>query len=336
MNTKTTRSLSLLAAILIALTAISFPTYAQDTVLPERVVIEHTNLFPEGVEYDANAGHFLVGSWGEGTVFAVADDGTLTPFIEDEDLVQSQGLHIDSERNRLLVPNFAPSPDVAEGEKFPISLGSYDLSTGERLAMVDLTELLPDSFSFVNDVTSDADGNAYVTDSPAGAIYKVSLDGEAAVFLQDDRFVDQPVGINGIEFHPDGYLLVGVAGGPPALYKVPLDDPAAMTQIETNMPVGNDGLILHPDGTLIVAGADLHDSPDFPDWEWVTFNLSSDDDWQTATVTQRMVYENFGTTATIRDGTVYTVISHVFAFGDSPNNPVETFEIIRIDFESMN
>ena len=328
------RKMNLLAAILTVLTIVGI-TQAQDSVLPERIVMEHTNLFPEGVEYDADAGHFLVGSWGEGTIFAVADDGTLTPFIEDEDLVQSQGLHIDHEHNRLLVPNFAPNPDAAEGEKFPVSLGSYDLATGERLAMVNLTDLLPDSFSFVNDVTSDAEGNAYVTDSPAGAIYKVSLDGEASVLLQDERFVDQPVGINGIEYHEDGYLIVGVAGGPPALYKVPLDDPAAMTQIEINMPVGNDGLILHPDGTLIVAGADLHDSPNFPDWEWVTFKLSSDDDWQTATVDQRMAYENFGTTATIRDGVVYTVISHVFAFGDRVENPIEAFEIIRIEFDSM-
>lgn len=62
-------------------------------------------IIPEGVEYDTKNKRFLVGSLAKGTVYAVAKDGTLTPFIEDPDLKSSVGIEVDEERNRLLVPN---------------------------------------------------------------------------------------------------------------------------------------------------------------------------------------------------------------------------------------
>src|SRR5690606_5217697 len=49
--------------------------------IPERIVIERQGVIPEGIEYDETSGRFLVGSLGEGTVFEVAFDGTLTPFV---------------------------------------------------------------------------------------------------------------------------------------------------------------------------------------------------------------------------------------------------------------
>ena len=300
----------------------------------DRIVINHTNLFPEGIAYDETHNRFLVGSWGEGKIFVVADNGTLTPFIEDDALVQPSGLEIAVTQNQLLVANFNPSAQVEEGSKFPVSVVVFDLETGKRLHFYELENLLPDTFSFVNDVTIDGDGNIYVTDSPAGAIYKVDTNGEASVFVQDERFIDQPVGLNGIEYHSDGYLIVGVAGSPPALYTVSLDEQPIIHEIATEIPIGNDGITLHPDGSLIVAGANLHGSTDFADWEWTTFTLSSNDNWKSATIVGEHSYDRFGSTVAIRDGIPYTVLSDVIVYGpvmQGNMDPIETFEVIRIN-----
>ena len=86
-------------------------------------------------------------------------------------------------------------------------LGVYNLTTGERLAMVDLasaiTESPPDAAYFANDVTVAGDGTAYVTDTRMGAIYRVSSDYEVFLLHRFDGF-----GPNGIVHHPFGYLLV--------------------------------------------------------------------------------------------------------------------------------
>src|SRR5690606_8018019 len=76
-----------------------------DGGIPERIVIERQGVIPEGIEYDETSGRFLVGSLGEGTVFEVAFDGSLTPFVTDDELVSSVGIEVDEARNRLLVCN---------------------------------------------------------------------------------------------------------------------------------------------------------------------------------------------------------------------------------------
>jgi hypothetical protein len=67
------------------------------------IVIEHHNLFPEGLEYDEGSERFLLGSLTEGTIHQVADDGRLEPFIEDDEFLMTAGIEIDHVNNRLLV-----------------------------------------------------------------------------------------------------------------------------------------------------------------------------------------------------------------------------------------
>jgi len=146
-----------------------------DSSLPDLVLAKQPSLHPEGVEWDAVNGRFLVGSLTQGTVFAVADDGTVTPFATSDNLAMgSVGIHIDKSTNRLLVAHSNPLV-LGDAEVIGVAqLGIYDLATGEELHFVDLTALgaLGGRF-FANDVTSDADGNAYVTNSLSTVIYKV-------------------------------------------------------------------------------------------------------------------------------------------------------------------
>ena len=109
--------------------------------------------------------------------------------------------------------------------------GSFDRLTGDPLFYVDLAAAASDGRDFANDVAVDPDGNAYVTNSFTPVIYKVDLNGNVSVFLRDDRFAASPIGLNGIDYNPDGFLLAAVMGQS-KLYKIPLDDPASMSEVD--------------------------------------------------------------------------------------------------------
>ena len=154
-----------------------------ETRLPDLIRVERSGLFPEGLEFDPRRKRFLLGSAAEGTIFSVGDDGSHRPFIEDDDLRSSAGIHLDLENDRLLVVNTDPGVYTgAAPEGSTASLAVYDLTTGERLFLTDLTELAAGDQQLANDVAVDMQGNAYVTDSLAG----VSLQG---------RFVRQGLGV---------------------------------------------------------------------------------------------------------------------------------------------
>lgn len=96
---------------------------AQSDTLPEVIEMQRPGFTPEGVEWDAERERFLVGSLIEGTIFAVDDDGTLTPWIEDDELLSSVGIEVDAERDRLLVANSEVAIFSDETIQGNISLG---------------------------------------------------------------------------------------------------------------------------------------------------------------------------------------------------------------------
>src|SRR6187549_4133479 len=106
------RLLILKLVVVLSLLSITFPvTLAQHVKLPALIMANRTGFHPEGIAWDADNHRFLTSSLTEGTIFEVADDNTVTPFIEDKDLVATLGLHIDRENDRLLVANAELSDD---------------------------------------------------------------------------------------------------------------------------------------------------------------------------------------------------------------------------------
>ena len=280
--------------------------------MPDTIVIERGGFIPEGVEYDQTNQRFLVGSLAEGTVFEIADDGSMTAFVMDEELVSSVGIEVDEERDRLLVCNadLAVFQEQAAGQAM---LGIYDLTTGERTAMVDLTAALgetPEGAAFFsNDVAVDDEGNAYVTDTRMNVVYRVGMDNQASVL---HRFEDmtQP---NGIVHHESGYLLVVGAGG---LYKIPIDDPDATSQVMLTEPLeGGDGMVWTADGRLAVVSNSASR----------VIALTSDDDWASAEADGIAAFEGQGTTAAVAGGDVYVVKPH-FTDQDPPSIERVTFQ----------
>jgi sugar lactone lactonase YvrE len=299
-------------AMLAALSALFMgsPAFAADAI-PDTITMNTAGFVPEGVEYDTKNKRFLVGSLAEGTVFTVANDGKLTPFIQDPDLKSSVGIEVDEQRNRLLVANSDRS--VFGGQSTgQAKLGVYDLRSRKRLAMVDLAAVGPSDAKshFANDLTVGKDGSVYVTDTMARVIYKVTPKYAASVFVPNTFASIGQFSFNGIVAHPDGYLLVAesVAGD---VYKVPLDKPAGLTKVKlSEQVVGADGLLWHPDNSLIVVRNDQSK---------LVVALKSTDGWASAHVDSKGTSSTQQTTAALVDDAVYVV--HPF-FNDAKAMPM--------------
>lgn len=317
--------LGIAACIVVSVTGSATSAANPDSVtaqLPERIVVAQPGLYPEGIEWDAKERRFLISSAADGSVTAVGDDGNTILFAPGEGLTSTLGTYLDTDRNRLLVTgaDFAALDDAARpGEA---KLAVYDATSGRRLQLIELADLLPQGRHLANDVTVDTAGNAYVTDSFTPAIYKVTPTGEATVLITDPRLSSpRPagIGLNGIQYHPGGYLLAAVAGAD-KLFRIPLDNPAGLTEVQLPEPISIDGITLESDGNVVVA------APFAP----AVIRLTSRDDWMsTQIVTRREVAATDTTTnTTIRDGVVYALNAH-FAQMNGPE-PVSAFEIFRV------
>lgn len=315
------------AALLPVVTVLaSSPLAAQP--LPDAVRIDEPGLHPEGVEWDADRGRFLVSSVTRGTVTEVRDDGSAREFASRPDATTSEeaaapgaiGIHIDRERDRLLVAfgdvEIFQVPDV----QGVAAVGAYDLETGERIFYTDLDALLLGGRHFGNDVTVGPDGWAYVTDSFSPVIYRVGPGGEAEVFARDPRLAAEQFGLNGIEYHPDGYLIAAVLGRG-ALVRIPVDAPSEMEFVSVPEAVPADGLLLLPDGGLAAVTVDpAGERPNEVAW------LRSDDGWRSAQVVARAPAPG-ATTVTVRAGAVYAVDPRFRDFGTPGVSPFSVFRV---------
>ena len=280
------------------------PTPASEA-LPAVIVANRTGFIPEGVEYDMANGRLLTGSLSEGSVFEIGPDGQVTEFVNDPELVSSVGIEADEAYGRLFVANADRSVFQGAGQG-QAKLGVYDLSTGSRLAMVDLastvTDPPEDAAYFANDVAVADNGTAYVTDTRLSAIYEVSTEYEASLL---HRFDDGGSGPNGIVYHPAGFLLVARGA---TLWKVPVDDPATLTEVLVAEEItGQDGMVWSAMRLVIVSN----------DANRIVA-LRSEDEWGTAEVVGVGAYEPQATTAAVVGDAIYVVHPH-FADDDPPS-----------------
>ncbi|GFZ13800.1 calcium-dependent phosphotriesterase superfamily protein [Actinidia rufa] len=269
-----------------------------------------TGWFRECTQWDPPNRRFLV-SFLEGGVGQIpvpdhhSPEAVLeeVPVVKDADLAgnASLGIVIDRPRNRLLVA----TADVF-GNRYG-ALAAYDLTSWDRLFLTQLSGP-GDEKSFADDVTVDPEGNAYVTDAKANKIWKVGAKGEFLSTIKSPLFTPKEwyknlVGLNGIVYHPNGYLIVihTFSGN---LFKVDVgkgDEVKLLEVVGGSLSFG-DGLELLSPTKLVVAG-----NP--------TRLVESSDEWETATVvgTFKGPGHRLTTAATLKDGKVY--LNHMFGFG---------------------
>ena len=268
------------------------------------VSVEIPALYPEGIETNPLTGHFLLGSIRQGAVYEVGEDGSARKFVDDERLKSVVGIRVDRARSRLLVnsSDYGVAERSRPQDKFAsVSLGIYDLRDGAPLHFVDLSGLRPGEKKFANDLTLDAAGNAYVTDSLAAAIYKITPDGEASLFLASERFRGNGFNLNGIVTHPDGFLLVAKKSEG-RIFKIPLDQPDSFTEVVLSRKlVGTDGLVLpKPDELIVITNRASGVESD------TIFTLTRRDAWKSAEIGDTLeTGDVYATTGVVRDGRVF-------------------------------
>lgn len=291
MNTRVSAGIFLLATLTGCATGLS------TGLAPDRIVAERGGFVPEGIEYDNNRNRFLTGSVADGTIYEVTSSGRLVPAITSPDLNASVGIEVDESRDILLVANSNTGIPGGAAE-----LGVYNLATGEQLAMVDLAASIPnkpaDAAHFANDVTVSKAGVAYITDSRMKIVYKVDKYYRASVLI--DFGIDAEFGLNGIEYHPAGYLIL-VSPGTGQLIRVPVDNPQRWALIDLDVPAtGVDGIFWASDGSL--AGVSNNRSR--------AVKYRSDDNWRSARLTGMASYSGQSTTGAAVGDEVYVVQPH--------------------------
>jgi sugar lactone lactonase YvrE len=241
--------------------------------LRDEVNFTQAGLYPEGTQYDDQRGLFLVSSETAGRIGQVTDTGIYSTFSDDPLLISSVGLRLDAARNRLLVAVSDPGYNMARTSAATrgklAALAIFSSSTGTKMSYVDLGAFTPPGAAtypahFANDIAVDGVGNAYITDSFAPIIYRVDAQGNVTRFLEN-AVLAAPTGkfgLNGIVYHPSGYLLVAKSDEG-KLLKIPITTvpgsaatvPGAITTVTLPTALslsGDDGLQLTNNTTLLV------------------------------------------------------------------------------------
>ncbi|CAA6669144.1 unnamed protein product [Spirodela intermedia] len=213
----------------------------------------------------------------------------------------SVGITLDRPRGRLLVAY----ADLRGGRYG--ALGAYDLSSRQRLFLTQLSG--GDGPSLADDVAVDGDGNAFVTDAKGSRIWKVGPGGEllstirSPLFTPSKTWLANIVGLNGIVFHPNGYLLVvHTFGG--RLFRVdPTTEEVNVVEVSGSSLLLGDGLALLSPTKLVVAG-----TPSGRIFE-------SSDDWRTAALTGSYYgsLHRIASSVTVKDGKVF--LNHLLGGG---------------------
>ncbi|WP_316795369.1 gluconolaconase [Pedobacter agri] len=296
-----------------------------------RIEFDALESYPEGIAFDPAANVYYVSSARLGNIGKVNAQGNYSILHGDTTLKSTYGLkiHPDGKILYACVSDANYSKYTSPSTRMKMArLIAIDISSGKKISDVDLSGLLPGKH-FANDIAFDSQKNSYVTDSYAGAIYKITPGGIASVFAKDENFKTEGVGLNGIVYHPDGYLIVdNSAKG--QLFKVMLNNPKVVSKIAIDQYfLGADGLLLNDKNNLTMVVNGGSDK---------IYKLTSGDNWATAKVsasttsTDRFTYPS---TATMNGKDIWIMNAQFNQLLDSNSVPVKKFAIQKAIFKPV-
>ncbi len=172
------------------------------------------DILPESLAPDPIGGGWFIGSLAQHRVLRRQSDGRMTEFVADPALLRVVGMHVDTARSLLWFATWAPQA-VGEGKNRPVldvtRLFKVDLATGQitrTYAPIDSS-----TSHLFNDLVIRSDGGLYLTDTDAGAIWRLDAAGDSLhrlLKLDADRFTSP----NGITLSGDEHsLYVGTVEG---------------------------------------------------------------------------------------------------------------------------
>jgi sugar lactone lactonase YvrE len=211
------------------------------------------DLIPEGLAHDPLRGAFFLSSLRQRKVLRIDGDGTVREFVRPAVVgrLSPLGMKVDGERRLLWIAAGVDGPGMegyVEQDLGRSALLAVDADTGALVARYELDN--DDGLHLLNDVALGPDGSVYVSDSKAGAIYRLRRDARRLERLVASPRLAYP---NGLALSADGrhlYVACSAAG----LLRLDLD-----TSILHDVPApegiylgGIDGLYRHRDALVAV------------------------------------------------------------------------------------
>jgi hypothetical protein len=184
--------------------------------------LEDTHLLPEGIAYDAPSKSFFVGSTAKKKIVRVGPGRLVKDFSKPEDrLDYVLGIAVDSPRRRLYA--VSTSALTEEGEKNPRNLViAYNIDNGEVVRTVQIVAARQ-----LNDVAVAPGGKLYASDSAAGAVYEIEVEGRVREIIPPDYLR----GVNGIAVGTDpGKVYAAISTG------IVVIDPATSKYVRLPVP----------------------------------------------------------------------------------------------------
>ncbi len=279
---------------------------------------------PEGIAYDAATQSYFLSSLTEPTIYRIGANKEVKRFAYDKEIVSSAGIHVDGNHRRLLITSLdlgTSAVSNAEHKGAKAGLAIYSLDTAEKIAYVDLSKGLAGGH-VSNDLTFDSTGNIYITDSFSPIIYKVDTDYKASILIQDPVFAGEGFNLNGIVFHPDGYLIVSKYNSN-SLYKIPLDNPENWSEIKLATTLsGPDGLVLLNNNELAIIENKTRGNISI---------FRSENNWENAQLKSALLLESsFPTTAALVNGKLVVLDGHINQLFAGKKEEVNTFSLYQI------
>ncbi|MDB5239914.1 MAG: gluconolaconase [Spirosoma sp.] len=287
-----------------------------NAMFPERINFVAQRQYPEGIAYSSLLTKFLVTSIPLGKIGTVDTDGRYEDLLTAPELIAAIGMKVAG--NRVFVCNSDQGASVRSTlatARQTAELLVFNLTTRQLERRTDLDALLPaEAPNFANDVTLAPDGTAYVTDSFSPVIYKVTPDGTASILVKDDvRFSSPTFGLNGIVYHPNGYLIVANTGQG-KLYKVDLRNGNAVSEVVGTGALPGDGLtLLHGDLYVVTGGNRVA-------------QVRSSDNWQTASIVKFDASGYLGATTSVAvNNQIYTLNARIGEAGNAQDFSIQRF-----------
>ena len=255
----------------------------------------------------------------QGKISSVDKQGACKTICDDARLISTVGLKYNVKNNKIYVLN----GDIGVSKKSNINskgklaqLAIIDVVSSKLETLIDLSGLIAGKH-FPNDLTLDNEDNVYITDSYAHVVYKVDKNQKASVFSQSILFKpdSNALGLNGIAYNKEGYLLIGKSSEG-SLLKVSIKDPKMVEKVTLPEPmVWVDGIYFLNEKELVIVRNRFTK----------TVFLNSDNHWgKAAIIKEEKNSDVIPTTVTANKDRVYVINSRLSEMnkGGSNNNYV--------------
>lgn len=216
--------------------------------------------YPNGIAH-ASDGTVYVGSITSGEILKISPEGEMEIFFSGhEEVFAGTSLRLDETRGILwgASPNITGlrlvdepnSTKAQESDEQSHRIFAIDVRSGNLLQVLPLPE-----GSFGNDLAIDERGGVYVTDSASPRIYYLAPEtSDFQIWIEDDRFVSENIGLAGIALHSSGVMIVSKYSDGELLKITPQIEADPLVEvISLSRALENpDGIQFAPDGSLLV------------------------------------------------------------------------------------